>query len=574
MIENRVSSMNLLPDSAESIQFDQLLELDMIQRIQDEFSAATGVASIITRPDGTPITRPSNFSRLCSEIIRKTEIGRSNCFRSDAIIGGYHPDGPIIQHCLSCGLWDAGASITVGGKHVANWLIGQVRDDSEGVLNIREYARTIGAEEDDAASAYADIPTVSHEKFVMIAKMLFTFSNQLSVSAYQNIQLSRYIMDQKVAEEEYKTIIQTTGDGFWICDARGCLVDVNEAYCRLIGYSRTELLGMGIQDIEAHELVPDIDARIARIRQNGFERFEAKHIHKNGSLIEVDVSANYLSAKDQICMFLRDITEQKKTENALIAAKKEAEIANAAKSQFLANMSHEIRTPMNGFMGMLQLLELTELTEEQQDYVKICHSASRSLLKLINDILDYSKIEVDRMVLDEVPFSLSIMMEELTSLFKPSIGEKGLTLEVSIREGVPEKVYGDPFRLKQVLSNLIGNAVKFTNTGRVEVIVKTNDIIEDKNVHLLFTVRDTGIGIEEGKKALLFERFSQIDSSHTRQHGGTGLGLAISKKLVEMMAGEIWVKSVLGIGSEFSFTCRLKAIPASASPHDVFPGLW
>ena len=182
------------------IRFEDLFDGVDIQRIQDEFAAATGVASIITRPDGTPITKPSNFTRLCAEIVRKTPKGCANCYKSDAVLGAPHPGGPIVQPCLSGGLWDAGASIIVGGRHIANWLIGQVRDETQTIDSMRAYARDIGADEDAFLEAFLEVPSMTRQKFGLIAQALFTFANQLSLSAYLNVQQARFIRERQEAE--------------------------------------------------------------------------------------------------------------------------------------------------------------------------------------------------------------------------------------------------------------------------------------------------------------------------------------------------------------------------------------
>ncbi len=200
-MERAAEKTGCMPDGSNEVSFEDLFDLKDIQRIQDEFSSATGVASIITRPDGTPITSQSNFTQLCCGIIRKTEKGRTQCFHSDAIIGRHHPEGPIVQPCLSAGLWDAGASITVGGRHIANWLIGQVRNESQSDENMRAYAREIGADEEEFMEAFARVPTMSEEHFKGIAQALFTLANQLSLSAYQNMQQARLIAEQQKAEE-------------------------------------------------------------------------------------------------------------------------------------------------------------------------------------------------------------------------------------------------------------------------------------------------------------------------------------------------------------------------------------
>jgi len=245
----------------------------------------------------------------------------------------------------------------------------------------------------------------------------------------------------------------------------------------------------------------------------------------------------------------------------LAIAKKRAEDANAAKSQFLANMSHEIRTPMNGFMGMLQLLQLSGLTEEQQKFTQIAKRSADTLLVLVNDILDYSRIEAGKLELDRRNFNVHDMIHEVMALFSITADAAGLSMKAVIGKDIPPVIRGDSFRLKQIISNLVGNAVKFTHNGSIAIVVKEiKDIKElsNKNIKLEFIVKDTGIGIPPDKVDLLFQRFSQADSSTTRMHGGSGLGLSICKGLVEKMGGEIWVETLEGKGSSFYFTCVLE----------------
>jgi PAS domain S-box-containing protein len=269
-----------------------------------------------------------------------------------------------------------------------------------------------------------------------------------------------------------------------------------------------------------------------------------------------------------------NLTERLRMEEELRQAKDEAEAANQVKSEFLATISHELRTPMNGIMGMTELLSMTPLTSEQQEYTEIVKHSAKILLSLVNDILDFSKIEARRLELEYRDFHLTELIKQTIALFAPQAQEKGVALHCDIAPEVPPMFRGDPDRLRQVLVNVVGNALKFTAHGEVVLEVKNEEAAwkralspQDYN-RLIFFVRDTGIGIPANRLGRLFKVFSQIDSSTTRQYGGVGLGLAISKRLVELMGGEIGVESIPGQGSTFWFTLRLepRVTLTSASP--------
>ena len=372
--------------------------------------------------------------------------------------------------------------------------------------------------------------------------------------------LADNILKRNQAAEEYQAIVKTTSDGFAIFDIQGRIVEVNTAYCTMLGYTRQELLEKHIFKIDSIENPEIVAKRMEKVIETGSDSFQAKHHRKDGIFVDVDVTITYLNLLGgRFYGFVRDITAQKQLELELGKAKDAAEFANKAKSEFLANMSHEIRTPMNGVLGMAQLLEMTALTEDQQSYVATLKTSGKNLVSLINDILDLSKVEAGKVTLELNEFSLNQSIKDLVLMQQSVIHEKGLKLDVDIAEDIPYTLVGDHLRIKQILINLVGNAVKFTKQGKIAI---SASILErhDDSVVLQLSVRDSGIGISPEALDKIFRPFVQADGSTTRKYGGTGLGLSICLSLTELMGGRIAVESTPDIGSCFTVTLPLGSI--------------
>jgi|GEM_PF-15459 len=390
------------------------------------------------------------------------------------------------------------------------------------------------------------------------------------------------ISDRKRAEDEIREMsnaMKNAVEGLSRLDPQGRYTFVNRAYANTCGYEPEELLARE-WPITVH---PDdrsllVDAYI-RMKAVGKIEAEARGVRKDGSLFYKQVTMvsayNERGEFNGHYCFMKDISDRKRAEAELQQAKEAAEIANQAKSEFLANMSHEIRTPMNGVLGMADLLTKTPLNPDQQDLVHTLKDSASNLMLIVNDILDLSKLEAGKVQLEILDFDLKTCLQEVVGLLFAQASAKGLALSASVPSDIPIALKGDPVRLRQILMNLVGNAIKFTATGEVTIVVSREESDSKKTgkstinhqpstIKMRFEVRDTGIGIAPADQNKVFHKFSQVDASTTRLYGGTGLGLSICQQLVELMDGEIGLTSQLGQGSTFWFEIPFELQPENS----------
>jgi two-component system, sensor histidine kinase and response regulator len=386
--------------------------------------------------------------------------------------------------------------------------------------------------------------------------------------------------EEKLTEERnlLHALMDNVPDAIYFKDRDSRFIRINKAQAKMFGFDDPEKV-IGKTDFDfftAEHAQPAFDDEQEIIRTgNPVLSKEEKETWPDGHVTWAlttkmamrDTTGNIAG----ILGVSHDITRRRQYEEELQVAKKAAEAASRAKSEFLANMSHEIRTPMNGIIGMTELALDTPLTPEQSEYLTLVKDSADALLSLINDVLDFSKIEAEKLALDPAEFNLQDLVASALRALAVRASQKGLEIVSNTRSGVPERVFGDAGRLRQILVNLVGNSIKFTQQG--EIVVRINvESQQNEDIVLHFSVQDTGIGIAPEKQKTIFEAFTQADSSMTRKYGGTGLGLTIASRLVQMMSGKIWVESALGKGSTFHFTARLgqvKGVPPEAAPPDV-----
>ncbi|WP_166263367.1 CHASE domain-containing protein [Marinobacter caseinilyticus] len=394
---------------------------------------------------------------------------------------------------------------------------------------------------------------------VLISLLLFSFVRMLVVTrARSQAHAKQMTTALRESEEKFATLAETAAEAIFIVDDQGHILSSNPAASKIFDYSQQEFRGMSWL-----KLVPtdDIKTRLdefrnitqTQSRRTSWGRvIQSQCLRRDDEVFPVEFSISHWVANDHhfYGVILRDTTEAKRAAQTLETAREVAEAASRAKSEFVANMSHEIRTPMNAVLGMTQILARTSLSADQRNYLDMAHKAGQSLLEILNDILDFSKIEAGRMDIVPVTFDLDEVIRSLANIMAVEGANKDLKLAIGVEPDVPRRLVGDELRIRQVLVNLITNAIKFTEQGEVAMLIER--VAEDgPNVTLRFRIRDTGIGMTEEQQERLFSAFTQADTSMTRRFGGTGLGLAISKQLLDLMGGTIDLRSEEYQGTEF-----------------------
>jgi len=557
-----------IKDAANNIKFSDIFLLDDIQHLQDLFSVATGVASIITYPDGTPITKPSNFCRLCKDIIRNTEKGLANCMKSDALIGRHNSSGPIIRRCMSAGLWDAGSSITVGGKHIANWLIGQVRNEDIDDLKILKYADEIGAKKADFIEALNEVPVMSSKRFNKVSEMLFAFVNALSESAYLNLQLKMQIKERENAtillrnsEERFQLLFNEAPLGYQSLDINGYIINVNQKWLNTLGYSRQEVIGKWFGDFLSPDSQEGFRQRFPIFKADGKIHSEFEMVHKSGKILFIAfdgrIAFNLNREFKQTHCILQDITDRKQAEEEikLLNAELEQRVkqrtlqlenSNKELDAFAYSVSHNLRSPLRGIDGWsLALLEdYNHLLDEQgRTYLFRVRNEAQQMANLIDDLLKLSRVTSVELKQENV--DLTVLVQTIANQF--TLANPKRKFEFIIEPGIV--VQGDISMLQIVLTNLLDNACKYTGPKPFARIEFGKLEIEGKQT---FFIRDNGVGFNPDNAKKIFGAFQRMHKPS--EFPGSGIGLATVHRIISRHGGRIWAESKPGEGATFYFT--------------------
>jgi|GEM_PF-557003 len=553
---HRIVSLTSPEEELGDVQFEDLFDLQEIQAIQDAFSHAAGVASLILDPSGKPITKPSNFCHLCRDVIRATDKGRENCRRSDAMLGRVHPDGPVMQPCLSGGLWDGGASITVGGRHIANWLVGQVLDEAADLDAMVAYAREIGADEDAYRKALGGVKRMPVEQFREVCNTIFAITTQLSRMAMQNLQQARHIAERQrlsnllaKSEEKFRSIVESSPLGVHLygvgADGDLLLTGANPAADGILGISHEPLIGKGIEEafpaLRGTD-IPDLFRRVAEgeLAAQSFEtpyRGDEPPVCYEGRV--------FRTAEGAIAVKFLDISDRKKYEGERELLILKLEDKTEELERFIYTVSHDLKSPLITISGFLGFLKEDFAAGDKESFATTTAriaGAAEKMKQLLEELLELSRI--GRKTNPHQLVNVSDLAREAAEMVAGRIYEAKAVVEVD--PDMPAVEVDRP-RLLQVYENLIDNAVKFSagaQPPRVTVGVR-------RGKEPVFFVGDNGVGIAPQYLGKVFDLFEKLDP----RSSGTGVGLAIVHRVISVHGGRMWAESEgAGRGATFCFT--------------------
>jgi PAS domain S-box-containing protein len=568
--------MNIIPgihdyeSSLENIvNIEDVLNIQDLQRLQDLFADASGIASIITYPDGTPITTPSNICRLCNEIIRKTKKGLSNCHFSDSLIGRSNPTCPAVKLCLSGGKWDAGASISLGGKHIANWLIGQVRSENIDIERLLQYADEIGANREEFLEALNEVPIMSVDQLKNVSKMLQAFANELSEKAFNNLQLKIQLKEQeKIAaallksEERFQSLFNNAPLSYQSLDIGGYIIEVNDQWLTTFGYSRQEVIGRWFGDFLSPLFHDCFKNRFLILKAEDQIHNEFEIVHKNGNLMFIAFEGKNgydLDGKfKQTHCILQDITQQRKAELEILEKNKQMIELNAEKDKFFSILAHDLRGPFHSFLGLTTLVaeDLPKLKMEQLINISISmKNSATNLFRLLENLLNWAKIRQGLIPFNPKFISLYQIVIDNIEIVKEPAKKKG----VVIKNICPKEimVFADSNMLQTVIRNLISNALKFTSKGgKIDI-----SAIQLNGLDVEVSIQDSGIGMCPEMVKDLFRIGIKTSREGTEGELSTGLGLILCNEFIKKHGGNIFAESIEDEGSMFRFTLPGKELP-------------
>ncbi|MBW2186681.1 MAG: PocR ligand-binding domain-containing protein [Deltaproteobacteria bacterium] len=551
IIKGRLDLLTRPDSDSSALCFEDLFDLDEIQKVQDAFATATGVASIITDIDGRPITKPSNFTRLCRDIIRKTEKGRINCMQSNSLVGQYPDSAPPVRHCLSSGLWDSWAKITMAGQHIANWLVGQVRNETQDVELLLAYGREIGADEVEYRAALAEVPAMSAEQFQKVSESLSIMAGQLSKLAYQNLQQARAIherneaqralqqvlVDAEQSRDKIDLILKSVADGLIFTDMENRLILMSGSAEVMFGKTLCDVFRQSVESAIANE---SLTTQLNLIHSGAAKEASTElflPIESTGEICTLQAKSSLVASADGaaagVITLLRDVSRERELDRLKI--------------EFISTAAHELRTPLTAVRGFAELLLNLEVEKEQQaEWLDIIYEKSLVLERIIDDLLDLGRVESGQVIrIEKNWINITPLIKRVVEGVKQV--RNGHQFEVDISKKIIE-CWLDGEKFVQVMENLLSNAAKFSPVGSTIRVVC--HVSESK---LEVTVSDQGIGMTAEQVAQVFDKFYRVDSSNTAQTG-LGLGMAIVKSIIEAHDGKIWVESELGKGTSISFS--------------------